>query len=312
MKKALAILLFCLAACLPSCVMETAETEPAEDTVLPEETPAETEPASDTAQQDETKSAVPETEPEEITIVLGEDPAESDETEPEIPIQPPAEENPGTDEDDDGTVTMVIPASYAEINRALREADWYGVSYEEALELEIVETGAPLAVPQTESEIIYEAEEQTGNDGGRVYTADEMYSLTNTQLDDVDEGDIVKTDGEYIYILKNSEELVILSADGDDTKVLSRTTVAVDYEYCGWDWDGGNVFLDELENETAKELYISGDRLGIVRTYYNWQREPDRDENRTYLDIFDVSDPASPGYITTLGQDGLYNTSRMI
>ncbi|MBQ8332647.1 MAG: beta-propeller domain-containing protein, partial [Clostridia bacterium] len=268
----------------------------------------------DTAQQDETESAVPETEPEEITIVLGEDPAETDETETEIPIQPPAEENPGTDESDEpdgGTVTMIIPASYAEINRALREADWYGVSYEEALELEIVETGAPIAVPQTESEIIYEAEEQTGNDGGRVYTADEMYSLTNTQLDDVDEGDIVKTDGEYIYILKNSEELVILSADGDDTKVLSRTTVAVDYEYCGWEPDG-NVFLDELENEAAKELYISGDRLGIVRTYYNWLREPDRDENRTYLDIFDVSDPASPGYITTLGQDGLYNTSRMI
>lgn len=308
MKKRHLILMLCLAVSLLSCVRKTdpGETVHANtpDTAVTDETTAETGPAD----PDESESA--DTEPEEITIVLGEEPEETEpETERETQNESPDTDESDETEPDDGTVRMIVPASYAEIAHLLKEAEWYGVSYEEALEMEIVETAAPTAVPQTESGIVYEAELLT--ESSRVYTADEMYSLTNTQLADVDEGDIVKTDGEYIYILKNSEELVILSAAGDDTAVLSRTTAAVDEEYCGWDWDG-SVYLDELVNEAVKELYISGDRLGIVRTYYNWQREPERDAYRTYVDIYDVSDPVKPAYITTLGQDGVYNTSRMI
>ena len=46
------------------------------------------------------------------------------------------------------------------------------------------------------------------------------YSGTNVQVDGIDEQDIVKTDGQYIYLLR-SGELVILRAAGADTEVLS-------------------------------------------------------------------------------------------
>ena len=40
-----------------------------------------------------------------------------------------------------------------------------------------------------------------------------FYSGTNVQVEGVDEGDIVKTDGKYIYILRGSE-MVVMQADG--------------------------------------------------------------------------------------------------
>lgn len=310
MKKTLSILLILTLIILPSCRKTESDVISCyADTSTDAETAA---PESEESESAETEIEPAETEePEEAVIVLGDDPVE---TEPDVQIQPPAEENPGPGETaaqtDDGVIRMMIPTGYAEIHRALKNAEWFGMPYDEAVEAEIAETGAEMPVP--EAEIVYDtAEEAIVEESGKVYTAEELYSKTNTQLADIDEGDIVKTDGEYIYILKDSEELVILSADGDNTKVLSRTTVAVDYEYCDWDW-GGNVILGELENEAAKELYISGDRLGIVRTYYNWLRATDREENITYLDIFDVSDPADPVITASLGQDGTYAASRMV
>ncbi|MCD8012924.1 MAG: beta-propeller domain-containing protein [Lachnospiraceae bacterium] len=42
------------------------------------------------------------------------------------------------------------------------------------------------------------------------------YSTTNTQVAGVDEGDVVKTDGSYIYILRTDGEFLIVSADGTE------------------------------------------------------------------------------------------------
>ena len=51
------------------------------------------------------------------------------------------------------------------------------------------------------------------------------YSTTNVQVEGIDEGDIVKTDGAYIYILRG-DEVILLAAAGADTHELSRITVS--------------------------------------------------------------------------------------
>lgn len=51
-------------------------------------------------------------------------------------------------------------------------------------------------------------------------SADAVYTDTNTQVDGVDEGDIVKTDGEYLYILRDGVTLTIARADGENTAVV--------------------------------------------------------------------------------------------
>ena len=54
-----------------------------------------------------------------------------------------------------------------------------------------------------------------------------FYSGTNVQVAGVDEGDIVKTDGTYIYILRGSE-LIVMQADGADVTDVSNVFVGQD------------------------------------------------------------------------------------
>ena len=58
---------------------------------------------------------------------------------------------------------------------------------------------------------------------------DTYYSGTNVQVEGVDEGDIVKTDGTYIYILRDVE-LIIMKAEGKNVSEVSHTIVGSEWE----------------------------------------------------------------------------------
>lgn len=129
------------------------------------------------------------------------------------------------------------------------------------------------------------------------------YSETNVQVSGVDEGDIVKTDGEHIFILRENR-LLIAEPNGADTRILSSTDVC------------------EKESETSYEspgeLYIYGDYAAVISYYNSWEEysEDDawvyEDTTITKLYIYDVSDPAAPSLVHELGQDGYNLTSRLI
>ena len=81
---------------------------------------------------------------------------------------------------------------------------------------------------------------------------EESYGKTNTQVENVDEADIIKNDGKYLYILSGGVHTVdrrvtIISAS--DMKVVSRI---------------------ELEGEDCyfniQEMYVNGDRLVVLAT----------------------------------------------
>ena len=65
--------------------------------------------------------------------------------------------------------------------------------------------------------------------GGKGDGEGTFYSGTNVQVAGVDEGDIVKTDGTYIYILRGSE-LIVMQADGTDVADVSNVFVGQDWE----------------------------------------------------------------------------------
>lgn len=129
------------------------------------------------------------------------------------------------------------------------------------------------------------------------------YSATNVQVSGVDEGDIFKTDGSYIYSIAD-KELIIYAAAGKDSKILSRTNL------CG-------------EDEYPVELYVSGDRLAVVLesgmrcAVYNAAANTAADccvpwgGGKTVIDLYDVSDPAAPKKLSETGQDGEILTSRL-
>lgn len=160
-------------------------------------------------------------------------------------------------------------------------------------------------------------EESMAMDTGAADSSD--YSSTNIQETGVDEGDVVKTDGKYLYILGNDNKLHIIKADG--SKLEESATID---------------FKDFAE--TIEEFYISKDTLNVITTTSTttmqsgstasdgsiveediaWTDSADAKKdiysvNRnliTKLYTYDISDRSAPKLTGTTTQDGYYQTSR--
>jgi len=234
-------------------------------------------------------------------------------------------------------VTMTVPSSYGYVYDRLKEAFPQNRYYYDDYDYDIMPIEEPV-VEEVEEEIIMEAPAMAAAPTKDMVVAEEAvaeevveeaaaqtgggdYSTTNVQVEGIDEGDIVKTDGEYIYVLKNSGALVILDADGKNTSVLSRTAVTQkykDYSHLHYNTTEDHGPISTYGYESARDLYVSGDYAALIlevnrhyvtRTdginYYD-------DDNSTLVSIYDVSDPAKPVKLTTIGQSGYHETSRMI
>ena len=125
-----------------------------------------------------------------------------------------------------------------------------------------------------------------GNSSSNINEASSEHSDTTVQVEGVDEADIVKTDGKYIYILNRGykgKTVKIIDVTGEKPKQLKSLVT---------------------EGIYATDMYLSGDRLILLGT---------SESDFSVLGvIYDVSDPNSPKEITRLNQSGDYNESRLI
>ena len=116
------------------------------------------------------------------------------------------------------------------------------------------------------------------------------FTNTNVRTEGVNEADIIKTDGKYMYVYDSyTEHLNIYSVD--DGKIEKIGTV--------------NVLEDD---ESFIEMYINGDKLVLLGKSYT---KSVRDAITT-ITIFDISDRTDPKKEKTFFQDGLYESSRMV
>lgn len=128
------------------------------------------------------------------------------------------------------------------------------------------------------------------------------HSETNLQEQGVGEADVVITDGSYFYIQRaQKNEIAIVKADGAQMSTVSQIT-----------WPE----LNEKEEQFVHEFYVSGDKLVLTKTVYNYYASEEgkaldscRDETQT--EIYDISDRQSPRQISVLKQDGSYESSRL-
>lgn len=148
--------------------------------------------------------------------------------------------------------------------------------------------------------VTYMAEE-SASDVSTAATEDRVdYSKTNIQEAGVDEGDIIKTDGTWIYILKQDGSFSIVRANDGAPKVESTTKL----EKTG------------LSNRELREMYLDGDRLIIVEEGICTALEKDNELYRTstgyqtVLSVWDITDRTQPEQIGMLRQDGYYKDSR--
>ncbi len=140
-----------------------------------------------------------------------------------------------------------------------------------------------------EEEYVYEAEDSPTSANGAVdgSASDKTdYSETTTQVKGVDEADIVKTDGKYIYSF-NGSEIKIIKA-GKTPQLIKKITVA------------SNDF------SPTSSMYLADGKLIIIGNITNNQSEG------TVVNIYDVSDPQNAKVVYELKQSGFYNTSRLI
>lgn len=125
------------------------------------------------------------------------------------------------------------------------------------------------------------------------------YSDTDTQVEGVMEGDIVKTDGKYIYTIQENStgsKVKIYSVDGKEVEQVTNI---------------------ELEDCSTKEMYVEKDRLILINSLWNTdEREELRGikyflSSKTEIIIYDTSNMQSIKRVRTQTQSGTYSTSRV-
>ncbi len=119
------------------------------------------------------------------------------------------------------------------------------------------------------------------------------YSGTESQIENVDEADIIKTDGEYVYTTTGRTLFLIRAYPGAEAEVVG--TVALDMDPNG--------------------LFIDGDKLAVIGNYYDadyFAEKGIRPRNgMTRVTIYDVSDRADAKVLETYTLEGSYQAARM-
>jgi len=142
---------------------------------------------------------------------------------------------------------------------------------------------------------------------GPAYTAavptvaeDHKHSTTNVQVKEVDEADIVKTNGTYIYTVTGNTLRIICAYPAEHAKIVSTL------KFSG----------------SPQALYLNGDRLVVVsvesttREYWQCAKIGCADASWSHpvtrIFTYGVSDPAHPELLRQVTIDGAYSDSRMI
>ncbi|GMV42913.1 MAG: hypothetical protein AMXMBFR64_46290 [Myxococcales bacterium] len=121
------------------------------------------------------------------------------------------------------------------------------------------------------------------------------YSKTNTQEEGVDEADLVKTDGEWLYVLRGTNLLIVRATPADQAQIVSTTPLP----------------------GTPVELFLEGDTVLVFSTMWAWQADGAQTGPKAWNDqlaiiVVDASDHAAPVILRTSVVEGSYVSSRLV
>lgn len=143
------------------------------------------------------------------------------------------------------------------------------------------------------------------NDNAKT-SSNKEFSSTNTQEKTVDEGDIIKTDGTYIYKVISKfnndtgytdQSLTITETDNGNLKALATIDL--------------NELLTDRDNEYLNfhEFYLYENYIVLMYTKQNFTA--DNATTKTHIVIYDVTDKENPKKAKSLNQSGWYESSRI-
>ncbi len=135
------------------------------------------------------------------------------------------------------------------------------------------------------------------------------HGTTNTQEQDVDEGDLIKTDGKYLYVTRRNNSVVsIVDIQNNKLEKVSQIEIKTD--------------------EDIQEIYLNGKTLIIVGTAYDFAQDETKENTASgarlygadvaygignlFVKVYDISKAKEPKLVTEYSQQGQYKNSRMI
>ena len=124
---------------------------------------------------------------------------------------------------------------------------------------------------------------ESGATLGTSSSASSDYSKTNVQVENVDEADIVKTDGEYVYSLSKDTVYITYARNAVDMAVVSKIEESE-----------SNMYPEDLIIQNNKLIVISGN------------------SDQTIVRIYDLTDKAYPKKIKQFELYKEYYTSRFL
>lgn len=136
---------------------------------------------------------------------------------------------------------------------------------------------------------------------------------TNVQVEGVDEGDILKNDGSYLYVLRWTTEMGYVDIVDIRDKAQMRSVSQI--EVCRAETaDGTSTYTN------ISELFITGDTLTVLYTASSYSVSGEMPEiygagaagtTKTVAAVYDVTDRAAPVLRYTYAVDGSLISSRM-
>ncbi|MEH6941460.1 beta-propeller domain-containing protein [Bacillus sp. JJ722] len=137
---------------------------------------------------------------------------------------------------------------------------------------------------------------------------DNSVSKTNTQVAGIDEGDIVKTDGDFIYTISNQDLYISSVKPANKMKVVSNISFAKDFYPIEILLQNGRLIVIG-ESATPQTFTDDIEENGLRKV--NFESKKIASRSYTQLFIYDITDKENPKQIKHIGVEGSYQTSRM-
>ncbi len=121
------------------------------------------------------------------------------------------------------------------------------------------------------------------------------YSQTNIQVAGVDEADIIKTDGKYIYAVAKNDLYIVDAYPATNASIVSKIAFKSRPQ---------DIFI----NGNYLVIYGADDQIAYTENYKKFRRR----NSYTFLKVFDITDKKNPKQVRDLNFEGYYSNSRMI
>ena len=193
-------------------------------------------------------------------------------------------------------------SSEKELKEFLKSSD-YGGGYAGGIRTfaeTAVDEAVSIAVPQAKA-------------GGE--TAED-YSETNIQVEGVDEADIVKNDGKYIYVLTKNKIAIVDAYPAEDAELLSEIEIKGNPREFFINKDKLIIFGTDYKRQSRPVPFAEG--IAVEKTAVEEDEIaklipfPDYTSQYAYAIIYDISDKESPEEEEKIILRGNYYNSRMI